>query len=57
MIGLKSMFGQIKNKLGCRRFLLRGLPKVSLEVGRISLAPNLLEKAAIDGERTMAAQG
>nr|WP_240479974.1 transposase [Paenibacillus fonticola] len=29
----ESVFGQIKSNRGFRRFLLRGLPKVSLEVG------------------------
>ncbi|WP_253944723.1 hypothetical protein [Paenibacillus sp. NEAU-GSW1] len=33
---------------GFRRFLLLGLSKVSLEVGWLSLAHNLLKKAAID---------
>ncbi|MCK9860875.1 IS1182 family transposase, partial [Paenibacillus sp. ATY16] len=42
----ESVFGQIKNNRGFRRFLLRGLPKVSLEVGWLSLAHNLLKKAA-----------
>ncbi|WP_256846981.1 hypothetical protein [Paenibacillus sp. Pae108] len=31
-----------------RRFLLRGLPKVSLEVGWLSLAHNLLKWAAMN---------
>jgi hypothetical protein len=57
MIEPESVFGQIKNNRGFRRFLLRGLPKVSLEVGWLSLAHNLLKKAAIDGKRKMAAQG
>jgi len=42
----ESVFGQIKNNQGFRRFLLRGLPKVSLEVGWLALAHNLLKKAA-----------
>ncbi|MGG4106267.1 transposase [Paenibacillus lautus] len=37
----ESVFGQIKNNRGFRRFLLRGLHKVSLEVGWLSLAHNL----------------
>ncbi|MBB3111487.1 transposase [Paenibacillus phyllosphaerae] len=44
----ESVFGQIKNNRGFRRFLLRGLLKVSLEVGWLSLAHNLLKKAATD---------
>lgn len=51
MIEPESVFGQIKNNRGFRRFLLRGLPKVSLEVGWLSLAHNLLKKAAIDRNR------
>lgn len=47
----ESVFGQIKNNRGFRRFLLRGLPKVSLEVGWLSLAHNLLKRAAVDDER------
>jgi hypothetical protein len=57
MIEPESVFGQIKNNRGFRRFLLRGLPKVSLEVGWISLAHNLLKKAAIDRKREMVVQG
>ncbi|WP_373461127.1 transposase [Paenibacillus sp. V4I5] len=48
MIELESVFGQMKNNRGFSRILLRGLPKVSLEVGWLSLAHNLLKKAAID---------
>jgi len=48
MVEPESVFGQMKNNRGFRRFLLRGLPKVSLEVGWLSLAHNLLKKAAID---------
>ncbi|WP_253945009.1 transposase, partial [Paenibacillus sp. NEAU-GSW1] len=44
----ERVFGQIKNNRGFRRFLLRGLPKVSLEVGWLSLAHHLLKKAAKD---------
>uniref|UniRef100_UPI00398B1A4D transposase n=1 Tax=Paenibacillus lautus TaxID=1401 RepID=UPI00398B1A4D len=38
----ESVFGQIKNNRGFRRILLRGLHKVSLEVGWLSFAHNLL---------------
>jgi transposase len=51
MIEPESVFGQIKNNRGFRRFLLRGLPKVSLEVGWLSLAHNLLKVAAVDEKR------
>jgi hypothetical protein len=56
MIEPESVFGQMKNNRGFRRFLLRGLPKVSLEVGWLSLAHNLLKKAAIDQNRKMVVQ-
>ncbi|MGG4092290.1 transposase [Paenibacillus lautus] len=46
MVEPESVFGQIKNNRGFRRFLLRGLHKVSLEGGWLSLAHNLLKKAA-----------
>ena len=48
MIEPESVFGQLKNNRGFRRFLLRGLSKVSLEVGWLSLAHNLLKQAAMD---------
>lgn len=57
MIEPESVFGQMKNNRGFQRFLLRGLPKVSLEVGWLTLAHNLLKKAAIDHKRRMTAQG
>lgn len=40
----ESVFGQIKNNRGFRRFLLQCLQKVSLEVGWLSLAHNLTKK-------------
>jgi hypothetical protein len=57
MIEPESVFGQIKNNRGFRRFLLRGLPKVCLEVGWLSLAHNLLKKAAIDLNQNEVMQG
>lgn len=56
MIEPESVFGQMKNNRGFRRFLLRGLPKVSLEVGWLSLAHNLLKQATIDQNRRKAVQ-
>lgn len=47
MTEVESVFGQIKQNRGFRRFLLRGLPKVTLEVGWLALAHNLLKKAAL----------
>ncbi|TMV47054.1 IS1182 family transposase [Paenibacillus mesophilus] len=57
MIEPESVFGQMKNNRGFRRFLLRGLPKVSLEVGWLSLAHNLLKQAAIDRKHNKVAKG
>ncbi len=57
MIEPESVFGQMKNNRGFRRFLLRGLPKVNLEVGWLSLAHNLLKKAATDRKLKKAEQG
>jgi transposase len=44
----ESVFGQLKNNRGFRRFLLRGMEKVTLEVGWLSLAHNVLKQAAVD---------
>jgi len=38
MIELERVLGQRKTSRGYRRFLLRGLPKASLEIGWLSLA-------------------
>lgn len=43
MTETESVFGQIKNNRNFRRFLLRGLSKVSLGVGWLPLAHNLLK--------------
>jgi hypothetical protein len=56
MIEQESVLGQIKNNRRFRRFLLRGLPKVSLEVAWLSLALNLLKKAAVDQKQKMLVQ-
>ncbi|MGG1638474.1 transposase [Paenibacillus sp. NRS-1760] len=56
MIEPESVFGQIKNSRVFRRFLLRGLPKVSLEAGWLSLAHNLMMQANIDQNRKIAVQ-
>ncbi|QSF43322.1 IS1182 family transposase [Paenibacillus tianjinensis] len=50
----ESVFGQLKNNRGFRRFLLRGMEKVTLEVGWLSLAHNLLKQAANDQKRRAA---
>ncbi|WP_256702962.1 transposase [Paenibacillus sp. FSL H7-0326] len=51
MIEPEPVFGDIKSNRSFKRFLLRGLAKVSLEVGWLSLAHNLLKKAAIDAKK------
>jgi len=50
----ECVFGQLKNNRGSRRFLLRGIEKVTLEVGWISLAHNLLKQAAVEQKRKIA---
>ncbi|AKG37723.1 transposase [Paenibacillus durus ATCC 35681] len=57
MAEVESVFGQLKNNRGFRRFLLRGLGKVSLEVGWLSLAHNLMKKYAVDQNAKPAGQG
>ncbi|WP_239713730.1 transposase [Paenibacillus sp. 19GGS1-52] len=47
----ESVFGQLKNNRGFRRFLLRELSKVTLEVGWLTLAHNLLKQATTDQKR------
>ncbi|MCG7406806.1 transposase [Paenibacillus sp. ACRRX] len=41
LIEPEPVFGDIKNNLGFKRFLLRDLPKVNLEVEWLSLSHNL----------------
>lgn len=50
----ESVFGQLKNNQGFRWFMLRGMEKVTLEVGWLSLAHNLLKQAANDQLRRAA---
>ncbi|GGJ77885.1 transposase [Anoxybacillus voinovskiensis] len=52
---IESVFGQIKQNRGFRRFVLRGLQKISIEWGLICTAHNLLKKAAKDKQRALAA--
>lgn len=52
----ESVFGQVKNNRGFRRFLLRGLRKVSLEVGWLSLAHNLLKVGQLSQQRKIVDQ-
>ncbi|MFE4713505.1 transposase [Paenibacillus sp. NPDC056722] len=44
----ECVFGQLKNNRGFRRFLLRGIEKVTPPVGWLSLAHNVLKQAAVD---------
>lgn len=45
-VEVESVFGQIKQNMGFRRFLLRGLQKVNVEWGLICCAHNLKKLAA-----------
>jgi hypothetical protein len=42
----ESVWGQIKQDRGFRRFMLRGLPKVNAEWGLVALAHNMIKKQA-----------
>ncbi|MBD7970075.1 transposase [Paenibacillus sp. Sa2BVA9] len=57
MVEPESVFGQINNNRGLDAYCFVGLPNVSLEVGWLSFAHNLLKKAVMDRNREMAAQG
>lgn len=46
MVEVESVFGQLKANRGFRRFHLRGLLKTHIEVGLVSLAHNLMKRAA-----------
>ncbi|MEK3699766.1 transposase [Paenibacillus sp. FSL R10-2199] len=50
----ESVFGQLKNNRGFRRFLLRGMEKVTLEIGWLLLTHNLLKQATNDQKRRAA---
>ncbi|HOX14482.1 MAG TPA: IS1182 family transposase [Spirochaetales bacterium] len=43
-VDVESVWGQIKQNRGFRRFLLRGLPKVQAEWGLVALAHNMIKK-------------
>ncbi|WP_339272091.1 transposase [Paenibacillus sp. FSL K6-1330] len=57
MVEPESGFGQLKNNRGFWRFLLRGLTKVSLEVGCLSLAIICSSKRQRTEKQEMAVQG
>ncbi|MEI2394086.1 transposase [Paenibacillus phytohabitans] len=50
----ESVFGQLKNNRGFRRFLLRGMEKATLEIGWLLLTHNLLKQATNDQKRRAA---
>lgn len=43
---VETVFGNIKQNKGFRRFMLRGLPKVEIEVGLLAIAHNLKKVAS-----------
>ena len=43
---VEAVFGAIKHNKGFRRFMLRGIDKVEVEVGLLAIAHNLAKKAA-----------
>lgn len=55
MAEIESVYGQIKHNRGFRRFLLRGLSKITVEWGLICVAHNLLKKAVMDQNRSITA--
>jgi len=48
-VEVESVFGNIKGNFGIRRFLLRGLQKVNIEWGLISIAHNMRKMAIARG--------
>jgi len=44
-VEVESVFGHLKQNLGIRRFLLRGLEKVKIEFGLAAMAYNLRKLA------------
>jgi transposase len=50
---VESVFGNIKSNHGFRRFLLRGIEKVSVETGLLLLAQNLRKWAVIAAEKAL----
>lgn len=50
---VEQTFGQLKSNKGFKRFLLRGLPKVTVELGLLSISHNIQKMCALiigDGE-------
>ena len=46
-IEVESVFGDIKNNFGVRRFMLRGLEKVTIEWGLYSITHNMRKMATL----------
>jgi hypothetical protein len=46
-VEVESVFGRIKSNWGFRRFLLRGLEKVNIEWGLLSIAHNMAKMAVV----------
>lgn len=41
--GLEAVFGNIKQNMGFKRFLLRGIDKLETEIGLTAMAHNLIK--------------
>jgi hypothetical protein len=54
-VDVESVFGRIKGCWEYRRFLLRGLEKVGVEVGLLSMAQNLAKVWSVDYDKRLAA--
>jgi hypothetical protein len=51
-VEVETVFGQIKGNQGFRRFLLRGIPKVSTEWGLLVLGYNLKQLFRLNQTKT-----
>lgn len=49
-VEIESIFGHIKHNRNYRRFLLRGLEKVNIELGLLSIAHNVLKIFSLQGQ-------
>jgi transposase len=53
-VDVESVFGRVKEDWGFRRFLLRGLAKVTVEWGLLSMAHNLAKVWSVENEPRLA---
>lgn len=53
-VDVETVFGRIKEDWGFRRFMLRGLEKVTIEWGLLCLAHNLAKVWKVDNEKNLA---